>query len=86
MNADLEAIWEQDWQANLLEAAMERVKLRVKEEHYQMFDLNVIRQWPASKVARTLEVSIAQVYLAKHRILALIKKEVRVLDKSDGVN
>jgi RNA polymerase sigma-70 factor (ECF subfamily) len=81
VNADLEAIWEEDWQANLLEAAMERVKPRVKEEHYQMFDLNVVRQWPASKVAQTLGVNIGRVYLAKHRIMALIKKEVRVLEK-----
>jgi len=81
VNAELEAIWEKDWQANLLEAAMERVKPRVREEHYQMFDLNVVRQWPANKVARTLEVSVAQVYLAKHRILALLKKEVRMLEK-----
>ncbi|MEJ0090785.1 MAG: sigma-70 family RNA polymerase sigma factor [Limisphaerales bacterium] len=84
--AELENIWEEEWYSNLMQAALERIKCRVKEEHYQMFDLNVIRQWPASKVASTLEVSIAQVYLAKHRILALIKKEVRVLEKSEGLN
>jgi RNA polymerase sigma factor (sigma-70 family) len=81
VNADLEAIWEKDWQANLLEAAMERIKPRVKEEHYQMFDLNVIRQWPAGKVAQTLGVNIGRVYLAKYRVMALIKKEIRVLEK-----
>jgi RNA polymerase sigma factor (sigma-70 family) len=79
--AALEKIWEEEWQSNLMEAAMERVKRGVKEEHYQMFDLNVIRQWPASKVAQILEVNVAQVYLAKHRILALIKKEIRLLQK-----
>ena len=76
----LEDAWEAEWQANLMEAALERLKRRVKEEHYQMFDLNVVRQWPARKVASTLEVSVAQVYLVKHRILALLKKEVRVLE------
>jgi RNA polymerase sigma-70 factor (ECF subfamily) len=81
VDAGLEKIWEDEWQSNLMEAAMERVKRRVKEEHYQMFDLNVVRQWPASKVARTLEINVAQVYLAKHRILALIKKEIRLLEK-----
>jgi RNA polymerase sigma-70 factor (ECF subfamily) len=81
VNADLEAIWEKDWQANLLEAAMERVKPRVREEHYQMFDLNVVRQWPAGKVAQTLGVNIGRVYLAKYRVMALIKKEIRVLEK-----
>jgi RNA polymerase sigma factor (sigma-70 family) len=73
--------WEAQWRVNLMEAALERVKCRVKEEQYQMFDLNVVRQWPASKVARLLEVNVAQVYLAKHRILALLKKEVRLLEK-----
>lgn len=81
VNAELEAIWEADWQANLLEAALERVKPRVKEEYYQIFDLNVVRQWPADKVAQTLGVNIGMVYLAKHRVMALIKKEIRVLEK-----
>jgi RNA polymerase sigma factor (sigma-70 family) len=80
-DAGLEILWEAEWQSNLMEAALERVRRRVKEEHYQMFDLNVVRQWPASKVAKVLEVNIAQVYLAKHRILALLKREVRMLEK-----
>ena len=57
----LEQIWEEEWRANLMAAAAERVKRRVKEEHYQIFDLSVMRQWPASKVAQTLGVNIAQV-------------------------
>lgn len=81
LDAGLEEIWEAEWQANLFEAALERVKHRVKEEHYQMFDLNVVRQWPAKKVAQTLGVSTAQIYLAKHRILVLLKKEVRRLEE-----
>ena len=80
-DADLEKIWEKEWQKNLMEAAMERVKSRVKEEHYQIFDLNVIREWPAKKVARTLDVSVAQVYLVKCRIMVLIKREIRLLEK-----
>jgi RNA polymerase sigma-70 factor (ECF subfamily) len=81
LDAGLENIWEAEWQSNLMAAALERVKRRVREEHYQMFDLNVVREWPANQVARTLEVSVAQVYLVKHRILALLKREVRMLEK-----
>jgi len=80
-DAGLEKIWEEEWQSNLAEAAMERVRRRVKEEHYQIFDLNVVRQLPAGEVAKTLEVSVATVYLAKHRVLSLIKREVRRLEK-----
>jgi RNA polymerase sigma factor (sigma-70 family) len=80
-NASSESIWEQEWQSNLLKAAMERVRHRVKEEQYQMFDFYVVRQWPVGKVAETLGVSAARVYLAKHRVSRLIKKEVRALEK-----
>ena len=78
---DPEAVWEQEWRNNLLEAAMERVKRRVKEEHYQIFDLYVLKHWPVGKVAQTLGVNVAHVYLIKHRIAALIKKEVRALEE-----
>ena len=80
-DASSESIWEEEWQSNLLNAAMERIKCRVKEEHYQMFDFYAVRQWPVGKVAQTMGVSAAQVYLAKHRVAGLIKKEVRALEK-----
>lgn len=76
-----ESRWEEEWKANLLEAAIERVKQRVKEEHYQMFDFYVLKHWPVTKVARVLGTNIGQVYLAKHRVSALVKKEVKALEK-----
>ena len=81
LGTNTESIWEQEWQSNLLKTAMERVRPRVKEEQYQMFDFYVVRQWPVGKVAETLGVSAARVYLAKHRVSRLIKKEVRALEK-----
>jgi RNA polymerase sigma factor (sigma-70 family) len=77
----LDDAWEREWRANLFDAAVERVKQRVKEEHFQIFELLVIRQWPARRVAATLDVTIGQVYLAKFRTVALIKKEIRKFDK-----
>lgn len=73
--------WENEWQENLLKAALEQVKRRVRDEHYQLFDLYVIRQWPVNRVAETLGVSATRVYLAKHRITRLIRKEVRRLEE-----
>jgi len=74
-------IWEQEWRSNLFEAALERVKHKVKEEHFQIFDLHVIREWPVAQVAQTLNISVGQVYLAKFRLTALIRKEVRKLEQ-----
>lgn len=77
----LDDIWEKEWRANRFDAAMERVKQKVKEEHFQIFELHVIRQWPPRRVAAALNINVAQVYLAKFRIVALIKKEIRKFDK-----
>lgn len=76
---DLDACWEEQWQRSLLETATERVKNQVSPKQYQMFELYVLREWSVRKVAETLGVSATQVYLAKHRISALLKKEMRRL-------
>jgi RNA polymerase sigma-70 factor (ECF subfamily) len=75
------ADWEREWQWNLLKAAMDRVKARVNEEQYQLFDFCVVKQWPVSRITQTLGVSAARVYLARHRISRLIEKEVRRLER-----
>jgi RNA polymerase sigma factor (sigma-70 family) len=73
--------WEQEWQSHLLQAAKQRVKSRVNEEQYQLFDFYVIKQWPVARICQTLGVSATQVYLAKHRITRLLRKEVRRLEQ-----
>lgn len=76
---EVEAVWEEEWRENLLKAALENVRRRVKEEHYQMFDFYVVKAWPVVKVAQTLGVNVGQVYLAKYRVGALIKREIQRL-------
>jgi dTDP-D-glucose 4,6-dehydratase len=66
---------------HLFEAAVQRVKLHVKEEQYLIFNLYVMKEWPVLKVARKLNVSVAQVYVAKYRISALIRRELRDLTR-----
>jgi RNA polymerase sigma-70 factor (ECF subfamily) len=72
----LEKLWEEEWETNLMEAAIERIRRKVDPEQYQIFDLYVLKQWPVSKVARTLKVNPGKVYLIKHRINRLIKREI----------
>ena len=77
-----EFLWEEEWQTNLVNAALETIKRCVKEEHYQIFDLYVLKQWPAPKVAGSvLGVNMGMVYLVKYRMAALLKKEVRRLEQ-----
>jgi len=77
----LEALWDEEWDQHVLKVATERVKGQVKTEHFQMFDLYVLRHWPVGEVARVMGVSAGQVYLAKHRVGRLLKKELNRLEK-----
>src|SRR5436190_13153022 len=76
---ELGATWDEEWKNNLAEAAIERVKRKVDSKQYQVFDLYVLKNWSVSKVARTLKVNPGFVYLTKHRINNLIKKEIAYL-------
>ncbi len=73
--------WESEWKKNLLEVAIERVKESASPHQYEIFYLHVAKKLPAREVAATLNVSVPQVYLAKHRVSVLVKKEVRRLEK-----
>ena len=71
-----EAQWEEEWRRSLLALAMERVRRHAKPKQFQMFDLYVTQQMPMSQVRRLLNVNAAQVYMAKLRVCALLRKEV----------
>jgi RNA polymerase sigma-70 factor (ECF subfamily) len=79
----LEAIWDEEWQQHLFSAALEQVKQKVSDRQFQIFDLHVRQNWSVRDVARTLCVSAAQVYLAKHRVGNLLKKELRRVEHDE---
>jgi RNA polymerase sigma-70 factor (ECF subfamily) len=81
--ADLDLIWEEEWQHTLFAAALTRVKRQANARQYQMFDLHAVKQWPVQKVAQTLGVSTGQVRLAKHRITVLMRREVARLEREE---
>src|SRR6266404_8087350 len=78
---DLDAVWETEWKENLFEAAIARAKKKVDHRQFQIFDCYVRKEWPAQKVADQLGVSVGQVYLARHRVSAVLKKEIKALEK-----
>lgn len=76
----LEVVWDDEWEKNLLEAAMHNVKRRVDPQKFQIFDLYVNKSWPPAKVAEAFGIPVAQVYLAKHRVADVIKEEIKRLE------
>ena len=76
---NFEAIWNEEWEKNLADAALARAKQDSNPRQFQIFSCYVLKQWPVKEVAKTLGVTVAQVYLAKHRISALVRKEAKRL-------
>ena len=76
----LDAVWEAEWQNNLLDAALAKVKRRLDPQKYQIFDFYVNKDWPPDKVAARFGVSVDQVYLIKHRVTETIRAEVKRLE------
>jgi RNA polymerase sigma-70 factor (ECF subfamily) len=73
---EMEALWDEEWERNLLDAALDTVKKTVDPKHFQIFHLYMVKKWPVSKIVKTMNVSPGFIYLTKHRINPLIKKEV----------
>jgi RNA polymerase sigma-70 factor (ECF subfamily) len=78
---ELEKSWSVEWEKLVLAGALERVKRQVRPEHYQIFDLYALRGMAVGEVAKLLAVSVAQVYLTKHRVSKLVRKEVLNLEQ-----
>lgn len=78
---DLDAVWEAEWQKQVFESALAAVKERTSPQQFQIFDCYVLKEWPVGKVVQMLGVSSTQVYLAKFRVLGLLRKEARRLER-----
>ena len=75
----VEKVGEAELHKFMWDAAIARVKGQVALKQFQLFDLYVVKERPAREVAQALGVAVAQVYLAKHRVSALVKHELRQL-------
>lgn len=80
-DAQIDAAWEHEWQENLFHAALARVRKKANPKSYQVFDYCVLQGLPAGRAAKLLGLNAAQIYLARHRISAAVKRAVRALEK-----
>lgn len=72
-------VWQAEWEKALMDAALQRVYLRMSEQAQKMFQLFAVENRPAAEVGRMLEADPNAVYACKHRVLKLIREEVEVL-------
>ena len=76
-----DAVWNADWEQNLMEAAIEKVKRKVKPKQYQLFDCFVLKGWPMREITQKLRVSMGQVYFARVKVSAMVQREFRELER-----
>ena len=75
----LDEVWQREWEENLLKTALRRIRPKVSAQQLMIFELAALGEVPLKQVARKLEVSVMQVYLARHRVGRLFKAEVQRL-------
>ncbi len=80
----LGAAWDHAWTVAHVTHCAERVRESVNESTFEAFAACVVRGMPPETVAGLLNISVNQVYVAKHRVLQRIREMLRELHGEDG--
>ncbi len=64
----------------LLQMAMRRVRDRVQPRTWEAFRLTALEETTGAEAARRVGISVASVFVARHRVQALIRREIDRLD------
>ena len=76
---DPAVLWDQDYERQLFACAAKQVRSRVQEATWQAFWQTTVQGKNGKEVARELKMTVAAVYLAKSRIMAQLKAQIRQL-------
>ena len=81
LSIQFEEYWQAEWERNIMAAAIDRLREKVSPQQFKIFHLAVVRQLSVKEVTQALSVNAGQVYLAKHRVGRMLKREVRELER-----
>jgi RNA polymerase sigma factor (sigma-70 family) len=77
---DAAALWEKEYQRRVFSWAAEQVRGEFEERTWQAFWLTGVDDLSAKDAGRRLGMSPGAVYVAKSRVLARLKEQVRLLE------
>jgi RNA polymerase sigma factor (sigma-70 family) len=80
---DLVKQLEGEWDRELLEEAMARVRLRVETRTWEAFRLLALEGCTGADAAAKLGMKVATVFVARSKVHKMIQKEIRKLDTPD---
>jgi len=73
---EVEKYWENNWQQELLQSALVKVKEQVKPIYYQVYDMLIRKEMRPKEVSSALGIKTDQVYVAKHRVAEALKETI----------
>lgn len=80
----LDVIWEEEWQKNIVDVAIQRIRDNVRPEHFQIFHLHAVKGLGVRDVAKLTGASLPKVYVTYHRLAKLVKAEVQRLEQTNA--
>jgi RNA polymerase sigma-70 factor (ECF subfamily) len=81
---DLVRQLEEEFDRELLEEAMLRVRLRVAPQTWQAFALTALEGLSGADAAARIPMQVAQVFVAKRRVQKMLREEVARLEQASG--
>jgi RNA polymerase sigma-70 factor (ECF subfamily) len=80
---DLVKRLEEEFDRELLQEAMQRVRLRVAPQTWQAFRLTALEGLSGAEAAARIPMAVAQVFVAKRRVQKMLREEVARLERPD---
>jgi RNA polymerase sigma-70 factor (ECF subfamily) len=80
--ADLDQRLEKEYDRELLEEAIVRVRLRVAPQTWQAFRLTALDGLSGAEAARQVPMQVAQVFVARRRVQKMLKEEIARLENA----
>jgi RNA polymerase sigma-70 factor (ECF subfamily) len=71
---------QEEFDQELLEEAMARVRLRIEPRTWEAFRLLALEGWPGTRAAARLGMRVAAVFMARSNVQKLLQEEVRKLE------
>lgn len=84
-DSDEDRVWETDYYRSLFNWAAERIRGEFQGSTWRAFWQTTIDERDGKAVAESLGLSVGAVYVAKSRVIARLKEELRGVDAEDGL-
>ncbi len=82
MPLEMDAPFEQEYRTALFRLAARRIRQRVAQTTWQAFEATAIDGQPAEEVAERLGLSLGGLYVARCRVLKMLRIEVQELERA----